>query len=304
MSTARTRTDWHGVAFVVTGMLLFATSDILAKGLSSSFHPLQIAWLRYVGAVSVLAAFVAREPRLLRTPNTGAQVLRGVSLFAATALLIGALKFMPVGEATMLVFMSPIFVTVLSVIAFGDAVSRLHWMALLIGLAGVITVIRPGYVEVTPTWLLPIMSSLFWSVGILCSRRMDVATSTTTTLIWSVGTGFVAATLMVLFVFTWPAASDLFAGALMSAAWTGGHLCIVLAYHRTPAWQLAPFAYTQIIWAIVLGYLVLAEMPGATALAGCGLILLSGVLTHASGRRTEAVRKGADPGCGPNARRL
>ncbi|MBP2231697.1 drug/metabolite transporter (DMT)-like permease [Azospirillum agricola] len=267
-----------GTALIVGSMLLFSLSDVFAKQLARSVHPVEIAWLRCLGAVFLLLPVVAARPELLRSARPGAQIARGLSLLASTTLLIAALRHLGLAEATMLVFMSPFILTALSALLFGDRVSGSHWAAVGIGLAGVAVVVRPGMDGMTAAAALPILSSLCWAVGMLCTRRIGIGDPPVTTLVWSVAVGLVAASLAVPFHFTPLDAGQAIAAAGMAAAWTTAHFCIVLAYRTHPAWQLAPFSYSQVVWSVILGHAVFAELPDALAFLGSALILSGGLL--------------------------
>lgn len=267
-----------GIALVVGSMLLFSVSDVLAKRLAHTVHPIEIAWLRCLGAMLLLLPVLAARPRVLRSARPGAQLVRGLCLLASTTLLVAALRQLGLAEATMLVFMSPFLLTALSTLLFGDRVSGSHWAAVAIGLAGVAVVVRPGMEGMTPAVFLPILSSLCWAAGMLCTRRIGGEDSPVTTLVWTVAVGVAAASLAVPFHFTALDAGQAAAAAGMAATWVAAHFCIVLAYRTHPAWQLAPFSYSQVVWSVLLGYAVFAELPDPPAFLGSALILAGGLL--------------------------
>ena len=271
----------RGIALIVVSMLLFTLSDVFAKQLAQSVHPIEIAWLRCLGAVLLLVPVVAAHPIVLRSAKPRLQILRGLCLLVSTTLLIAAFRTLGLAEATMLVFMSPFFLTALSALIFGDRVSRAHWTAVGIGLAGVAVVVRPGFGTLSPAVALPILSSLGWAAGMICTRRIGGAESSVTTLVWSVAVGFAAASVAVPFVFSPLDGAQMIVAAGMAAAWTGAHFLIVLAYRSYPAWQLAPFSYSQVVWSVILGYVAFAELPDVMAFAGSALILSGGLLAAA-----------------------
>lgn len=267
-----------GIGLIVGSMLLFSLSDVLAKRLAQSVHPVEIAWLRCLGAVILLLPVVVARPDLLRSVCPHVQVTRGLCLLASTTLLIAALRHLGLAEATMLVFMSPFILTGLSALLFGDRVSAAHWVAVGIGLAGVAVVVRPGLDGMTAAVALPILSSLFWAIGMLCTHRIGDGDSPVTTLLWSVTVGLAAASIALPFHATMLDGAQALAAAGMAATWTAAHFCIVLAYRSHPAWQLAPFSYSQVVWSVTLGYAVFAELPDAPAFLGSALILSGGLL--------------------------
>ncbi|HYD67315.1 DMT family transporter [Azospirillum sp.] len=284
-----------GIALIVGSMLLFTLSDVFAKQLAHAMHPVQVAWLRCLGAVLLLAPVAGARPALLRTAKPRLQILRGLCLLASTTLLVAALRTLGLAEATVLVFMSPFFLTVLSALLFGDRVSRGHWAAVAVGFAGVAVVVRPGAEGLGDerlglAVLLPILSSLCWAAGMICTRRIGSGESPVTTLVWSVVAGFAAASLAMPFHFSALDTAQLGVAAGMAVAWTAAHFCIVVAYRAYPAWQLAPFSYSQVVWSVILGYAVFAELPDAATFVGSALILSGGLLA-AIPRRTARQRE-------------
>ena len=272
-----------GMLLSLLAMLMFAASDVFAKLLSDAFHPIQIAWFRYAVAVVLVVPMVARTPRILVSRQPLAQIMRGASLLLATLFLIAALGMLPIADATVLVFMSPFLVLILSGLFLGERVPPSSWIAVAAGNAGMLIAIRPGFSNLTIAAMLPLCSSLAWSVGVILTRTTNSRDSLLTTVTYSALVGFALSSVAVAFIFVPMDWLDVAMALGMGLLWGLAHLCVAVAYRSSPAAALAPFSYTQIIWATMFGYLIYSTLPDTATLVGCVLIVGGGL--YAAARR-------------------
>lgn len=286
----------HGsrAMLLLGAMLLFALSDLAAKQLAGQVEPLQIAWARYVvAALLFIPAGLVFGLRLARSAAGPSQILRGLGMAGSTLFQISALHYLPLADATALYFVSPLLVTVLAGYALRETVRPVQWLAVLLGLAGVIVIVRPGADVIGLAAALPLLSALCWATAITSSRRALRHDSVATTLAWSVGTGLVVLGVGMPFVFRMPAPVDLLWLAALGFFWVGGHVLVALAYHGRDAAvaRLAPLSYSYLVWTIALGPIVLGEFPGNSTALGIGLIVTAGLWSAISGRAPLAVRE-------------
>ncbi|WP_162792726.1 DMT family transporter [Ochrobactrum sp. 3-3] len=262
-------------------MALFAASDAIAKKLSVSFHPIQIAWFRYLAAATLLVLMCLRTGLPKPSARPGPQIIRGFGMAGATLLLVMALRLQPMAEATALVFLSPAFVTLLSVFLLKEPVNWSCWLGVAGGLIGVIVILRPGLSAYNPVALFSIASAACWATAMVMTRKAVLVDTLETTLAYSAMSGLVMLTLGQPFVFVVPDFSEGAMSVLMGVLWLGAHVAIALAYRRPEAQlsRLAPVSYTHLLWAIGLGYLVFGSIPDALTLLGAAVIVLSGLAT-------------------------
>src|SRR3954449_2878486 len=156
------------ILLVIASVALFSVSDVLAKLLRQSLPATEIAWLRYVSFAGLAVALAGRG-RFggLRPRRPGLQLLRGLFLLGSAVFFITGLAYLPVAEATAIVFVSPTFITALSVIFLGEVVGIRRWTAVLVGFLGVLVVIRPGGGAIQATALFPLASALSWAATIV-----------------------------------------------------------------------------------------------------------------------------------------
>jgi drug/metabolite transporter (DMT)-like permease len=267
-----------GIALITAAMACFALSDVAAKRLTGAGLPvLEVVWFRYLALALSVGWFIVRGQRLQRSSRPLLQAGRALMLVASTALFNAGLAYLPLAAATALVFSSPLFVTLLSVLILRERVEALRWVWVLLGFGGVLLVANPGPASFDPAALFPIASSAAWAVAMILTRRVVSTDSTFTTLGYSCGIGVAVLTLLLPAAFRMPSAVQLVELVAMGACWSMAQWLVVLAYSRSEASQIAPFAYSQLVWANLLSVVLLVQFPEPLTLAGTAVILAAGL---------------------------
>ncbi|PWS35265.1 EamA family transporter [Falsiroseomonas bella] len=298
----------RGIPLLLSAIALFSISDALAKHLGETLPPVEIAWLRYL-AFFTLAAIPLLRPggaALLVSRAPGLQVLRGLGVVGSAVVFIVALRFLPLAEATAINFVSPAFVTVLSVIFLGERVGWRRWSAIAVGMVGMLIIVRPGAEAFRPEALLPMLSSAAWASAVIVTRRMGTLDHPATTLFWTAATGFLVLTLVLPFGVTVPDARQVAIGLLIGVVSSAAQWLVVLAYRAAPASVLAPFSYVQLVFSGLLGLLVFGTVPDRWTLMGAAVIAASGLyMAHRERVRSRAARMtaAADPLPGAQGKR-
>ena len=277
-----------GIALILAAGLLLSSQDALAKTLTASYPLLLVVCLRYLAQnLLMLVVFAPRMGLdLVRTRRPLLQLARGLSLVGVTLLFYSGLRYIPLGEATAVIFLAPLVVVVLSVLWLKEAVSRGVWLAVGGGLLGVLLIVRPGGELFTPASLLPLAAAFCFGLYQLLTRRLSAtdapATSNfLTALVGSLGTGL-------LLPWTWqaPAPMDVLLMAALGGLAMTGHMLLTHAYRFASAASLAPFTYGQILIAALIGVVVFGHLPDAWAVLGMAVIILSGAALAWSQRRS------------------
>ncbi|MGO4716909.1 DMT family transporter [Bradyrhizobium sp. 2TAF24] len=271
----------RGIPLVLLSTVFLSSSDTMAKYLALRLPAVEIGWLRYLMFALLMCPIVlAASPRqAMRTVRPGLQVLRGLTLVGSSLLFISALRFLPIAEATTTSFVSPIFVTVLSIFFLGETVGLRRWLATITGLVGVIIVVRPGTSAFHPAALLAITSALCWAISLVTTRKIAGRDAPVTTMAYSALVGLLLLSALLPFAWMQPTAWELVIAAALGAAATAGHWLVVLAYRYGDASVLAPFSYTQPIWATLLGFAVFGDVPDGWTFVGAAIIIASGLYT-------------------------
>ena len=264
--------------------------DTIAKYLTAELHALQLVWGYFLGIAVLLGGYAALtrdRQHPLTTRRLPTQLLRAGLLVTSIGALFVGLTYLPIADATAISFMSPLFITVLSVPLLGERVGPHRWAAVVIGLAGVLIIVRPGGGIAHWAAAMPLISAVAFAGYQIATRLLAATEFTFTTLFYTGIGGFIWISLAVPFVWVWPTPTQwgIFLG--LGALGVAAHLCLIRAFALAQASLLAPFNYTKLIWAAVLGYLVFGDVPSLNTLAGSAVIIASGLYVVWRERRQD-----------------
>jgi drug/metabolite transporter (DMT)-like permease len=278
---ARADRPFRGIALILASTVFLGTSDATSKYLSGTLPSIEIAWIRFlVFALIMVPAMLPGSPLYaLRTSRLGLQGLRGAALLGSSLLFISGLRFLPIAEASATSFISPLFVTALSVFFLGESVGMRRWLATAVGLIGVLIILRPGTSAFHLAAFFPVVSASAWAGTLVMTRMLSgkEATITTVTYLLIVGLGILSA--LVPLVWVAPSWHDILFGILIGVSSTAGQWIVVLAFRYADASVLAPFSYTQLLWVSILGFLLFGEVPDVWTVTGAAIIVASGLYT-------------------------
>lgn len=278
----------RGIPLLLSAIVLFSISDAMAKHLGQSLPAVEVAWLRYLAFLGLVLLPLARRggARFVVSRAPGQQVLRGLGVVGSAIFFIMALQHLPMAEATAINFVSPVFVTILSVFFLAERVGWRRWSAIAVGMVGMLIIVRPGSDVFSPAALLPVVSSAAWACAIVVTRRMGSLDPPETTLLWTAGVGFAVLSLLLPATillrgqgFALPDAGQVGLGLLIGLVSSVAQWLVVLAFRAAPATVLAPFSYTQLLTSGLLGFLVFGNAPDGWTWLGAAVIAASGLYT-------------------------
>ena len=270
---------FKGILLLMSSTVFLATSDAMAKYLAKSLPPVEIAWLRFAMFVLIMAVVLIRHPGALKSLNPGIQTVRALAMLTSSLFFITGLQYLPIAEASATAFIAPIFVTGLSIAFLGEKVGRRRWIATLVGLAGVMIIVRPGTAAFHPAAILPILSALGWACTLVLTRRISGGDSVITTMSYTAIVCFMVLSAFVPLYWVTPTWQQVAIGACIGIAATTGHWIVVLAFRYADASVLAPFSYSQLVWVTLLGFAMFSEVPDVWTIAGAAVIIASGLYT-------------------------
>jgi drug/metabolite transporter (DMT)-like permease len=269
----------RGVALIVAATMCFSLSDVMAKYVGQYLPPVELTWIRYVVFVGMAVTwFMASGRRSIRVRNPGLQVSRGAALVGSAIFFIVALGQLPLADAAAIGFVAPLMITALSVPMLGEVVGVRRWAAVAVGFIGVLVVVRPGTGAFEPGAVWVLLSSSSWAIASILTRRIS-GSDAATTLLWSSVTGLVILTCLLPFSFVVPAPWEVLFCAVLGLVAGSGQFLMVQAYRHAGAALLAPLSYGQMVYAVVLGYLVFRALPDEWTLVGAAIIIASGIYT-------------------------
>jgi len=268
-----------GIGLVLAAMFIFAGMDGLSKALAERYHVFQISLARYLFTVLFLlpAVFAAGTGAVFRTGRAGLLVLRGLCMLGSALFFIAALGRMPIADATAISFLSPAIVTALSIPLLREQVGWRRWVAIAVGFAGVLVIVRPGTAAFDPAALLPIGSAACWALGLVLTRMLHGSDGTLTMVIYMALTGLVVSLFLGVPVWIWPDATGWLLMAGMGMCSASAQVLLARAHAMASASLLAPFSYSQMIWASLIGYFAFGHLPDAPTWVGASVIIASGL---------------------------
>jgi len=269
------------VALMVLSIGFISVVDATCKAFTDELHAVQLVWGYFVGIfITLLVYFLIRRESLSTLTKTGRPLLqwmRGGYLAASIMSLFIGLTFLPLAEATAIGFMAPLFITWLSIPLLGEKVSTHRWLAVVAGLIGVGIIVRPGSGLWQWAAVMPLIGAACFALYQITTRMLTATDNTHTILFYTGLTGAAWSTIAVVFFWKTPQLTHLgvfFGTGLLGAC---AHLCLVNAFRLAQASLIAPFNYTKLVWATILGYLLFGDTPTVNTLAGSIVIVVAGL---------------------------
>ncbi len=267
-----------GIIWMIMTMLMFVSMDTCAKYLVSHYPTMQAVWGRYFFQVVILCvALGPRIPELMRTQSLTFQLVRSLFLLGATLCFFTGLGTIQVAEASAIMFTAPLMLTAAAPFVLKEKVGIRRWMSVVIGFVGAMIIIRPGQGALA--------EGAFWVLGAaacyacyqLSTRALSGQDSVLTTLFYSALLGAVIMSVVVPFHFVMFAPFDWAVMALAGLFGTLGHFCMIKAFTNAEASQVAPYSYTNLIWASIIGFVLFGTLPDIWTYVGTGIIIASGL---------------------------
>lgn len=269
-----------GPLLALSAFALFSAHDVIVKTLGGSYSPVQIVFFSVLLGLPLAMILLMRDPTdgnlLPRRPGwtalrTIAAVVTGVTVFYAFSVL-------PLAQTYAILFATPLLITVLSVPLLGERVGLHRGAAVLVGLVGVLIVLRPGQGEGLNAGHLAALVGAFTSAfASIIVRKIGAEERNVVLLLYPMMANLLLMGAVLPFVYQPMPLGDFGALALMAALALVASLCVIAAYKRAPAFQIAPMQYSQIIWAVIFGALFFGERVDLFTIAGAGVIIASGI---------------------------
>jgi drug/metabolite transporter (DMT)-like permease len=280
----------RGVLAMSGGMASFVTNDALVKYVSQSLPAAQLIFLRGVFATLLLLVVVhamgaTREiPRL----RDGRVLLRALFDAFATMVYLTSLFHLPIGNATAINMATPLFITLFAVVAFKEHVGGGRWLAIATGFTGVLLVVQPSGEAFNAYALLCLAGTLLHASRDLMTRVIDRSIpSILITFSTAIGVTLLSGLWMLFGEWQPVNWQQLALLATASVFLSGGYFLLTVSMRGGEMSLIAPFRYTGLLFALLLGYLVWGDVPNAIAWAGIALLVAAGLyVLHGERSRT------------------
>ncbi len=284
------RENLRGILSISAANLLFLINDTLIK-LASTEMPLgEILFVRGLFATGLLipAVILTGARRSLKKTANQAVFWRTVAEVLSAIFYIFALFHIPIANANAILQVIPLVVTASAAMFLGEAVGWRRWSAIAVGFAGVLVVIRPGLAGFDAYSLLVLVAVGFIALRDMTTRIMPRGIpALLVALITAIAVCLSGPLFALLFAEHWsmPGASGVALNLGAAVFLIGGYLTAIDFMRHGDIAVVAPFRYTVILWAILVGYIVWREVPDAAMIAGSTLVIASGVYTVHRERR-------------------
>lgn len=301
----------QGVGFLVLALLIFSLQDISVKWIGGDYPILEIVLFRSLTALPLTLLFFRFEGGrgLPSTTRPGLETVRGLCYFLSYTTYFMGLAALPLADIAAIKFSGPLMITALSVLFLGETVGPRRWLALLVGFAGVLLIVRPGLSAFNLGSVFILVSVLFYALAVILTRRLQTTDSSATmsyysSLVYLLATAvFVPLVLLVgdfpgahpsvAFLFRAWSAPTLLDGVVMAGlglVWAGGMYFLARAYSVALASVVAPFEYAALPINVLWGFVLWRELPALTTWAGAFLALAIGLYVLYQERRERPVK--------------
>ena len=287
----------RGIAFIVVAFACLGVSDALAKAGLSAMSIAQMLSIRSLLVLALLLpwAVLAGGLAVLRTSHPRDHAIRVAWSIASMACFFEALRHLELATAIAIGFVSPLIMTALSVPMLGERVGPHRWAAIAIGFAGALVIVQPGADGFQPAALLCLAAAASWAVSMVYVRRLSRTDGEISMMVFQNTAVLVVMSAIAPFAWTSPASGDVMLVAGMAAAIVAGQWCMFRAFRHAQVGLVAPFQYSEIVWATILGWIFWREFPEPHVWAGTAILVASGLYVIWRERVRAAAADGRSP---------
>jgi drug/metabolite transporter (DMT)-like permease len=284
----------RGIALTVASLLVFAVADTGVKHMVQQSPVFTVVFFRYLIGLGFAGIFLLRiaPPYRLISRDMPLHALRGGLLLASSSLNFAAMKHLQLAQTAAISFTIPLWVCALSVPLLGETVGPRRWAAVIVGFLGVLIIMRPGTSGFHPAMFFSLGASLCGACYNIATRKAGGVDRPETSLVLATFFGLAAAIPPAAQSFVMPEGWAWIVLVFIGLGSAIGHLLLTEAHRLAPASTIAPFIYTQIVWMILMGYLVFGDVPGRWTLIGGAVVVASGLYVflreRALGRTSSA----------------
>jgi drug/metabolite transporter (DMT)-like permease len=287
----RARNPYRGLLLMFLGLALFSVLNGVVKAQAETFPINQIVFFRNAGGALplLLILFCSGEFRGMTRRALPLQLLQSTVMTSGILLTFTAFHRMPLADVMAIGFTQPIVIALASTVFLGERIGRAGWVAVLLGLVGVQIMIGPAGIGMSVSVLIAACGMICSATSMMLQRRLTMHDTplviTTTFMVLSSLALFPS-----LFVF-WATPSLLQFAGLLAMGLASGLLQLVMVqalYHASAA-TVAPVSYTNMLWAVLIGYVWFGDVPTVAVLAGaCVVIVATGILVRSARARSNS----------------
>ena len=253
-SNTATTSVVKGPLLALAGFAVFSSHDAMLKSLSefSVFQTIFFAMLFGYVPFS-LARVVATNPGSIKAVNPKLVIFRSCLMVGSLCFAFLAFSLLPMVEVYVLIFMAPIIISILAIYYLGEKVYLFRWFAILLGLLGVIIVLRPSIETLTWGHLFGLLAAFCSGGAAIIARKVGSSENAATLILYPILTSIIVTGCVLPFVYKPMPLQALSVMFLIGVFGQIGQLLILFAYRTANAAFIAPMQYSQMIWAVIFG---------------------------------------------------
>jgi drug/metabolite transporter (DMT)-like permease len=277
---------WQEIPSTLKGMILLVlagamfscmhgTIRLVSGGPTSTdgLHPFEIAFFRnFFGLVALLPLLMNAGFSSLRTTRFSLHLTRAVLQVFSMMMFFTALKISPLAEATALSFLAPLFATVGAILFLGEKAKIRRWTALVVGFAGALIILRPGFQEISFGLILVLGASAIWGGAMLIIKSLAKTDSSVSIAAYMAILMTPMSLIPALYFWRMPTPEEFVGLFIIGVFGSFGHVMLAQAFKEAEATAILPLDFTRLIWAAIVGYVLFAEVPGVWTWIGGGVI--------------------------------
>jgi drug/metabolite transporter (DMT)-like permease len=282
----------QGAIWMTLSAVFFAAQAGIVRYLSKDLHFIEISFFRALFGIVIMLPWLMRSGvGVLRTSNTKLYVTRGLLSTIAMYGWFGSLTLIPIGDATAISFTFPLFIALAGVLLLKEPAHATRWIALAVGFAGTLIVVRPGFQEVNIGVFMVIGGGVciaFSAMILKVMLRTDTPDKAAIyQSIYMLPFAFVA----VLFVWEWPTPEQWFWGFMLGAGSTTAQRLYSRAFATGDVGSITPFDFTRLPFAIAIGFVIFSELPDVWTIVGGVVIFCSSVFAGQTESRRDRKKR-------------
>ncbi len=277
---------YRAVAWIILWSSMFSLAMAMAKTLNGSVNQVSLIFSRsLVGALVAMPLFMRVGFKVhFATTRLGLHMLRILFVAGSMGCTYYAYRHLPIAYAAAIGQTGPLFTTVLAILLLRERVNFSKWMALALGYAGVMIMVRPTEGELDPAVLVALMANLSAGLAIICAKSLTRTDSSETVLFYATFGVLAVSGISALWFWESPQPDDLWRLAVIGVAGVLSQYCYINALKRAPASFVTPFEYTRLCMSIPIGYFMFSEVPDMWTLLGSLVIIVAVVWLTLSDR--------------------
>lgn len=278
-----------GIRYMVLGVAALSGMDALGKRVAADYSVFQMLAIRSTIAIVLLLLLLSLRGGLgtLRTGQPRGHALRSLCGLVAFVCYYAALRHLSLADALAVAFGSPFLVTALGGVLLGEAVSARQWTAIGAGFLGMLLIVKPSAAGLHPAALLALAAAVAYAFLMVLTRWMTRPgrphESTFSFVFYMLAGQAAAGWLVSLGAWRAPDALALAEMCAMGVLGILGNYGLAEAFRSAPVATVAPFEYTGLIWAVLLGAVLFGDVPAASFWPGAAIIVGAGLYTLRAG---------------------